>query len=59
MFDILDTPEKVQAFKELVNSKGYENSEDILAKDWIAINKEMNQKLIELEQKDARDKAPF
>ena len=59
MFDILDTPEKVQAFKDLVNSKGYENSEDILAKDWTVINKEMNQKLIELEQKDARDKAPF
>ena len=59
MFKILDTPEKLQAFKELINSKGYENSEDILAKDWTAINKEVNQKLIELEQKDARDKAPF
>ncbi len=64
LFQILDTPQKQQIFKTMLDEQGYKNSKDIPASKWTAIIKELNERLkANAEQQanieDARKNAPF
>lgn len=60
LFKILDTKEKQNAFKAVLTEFKYQKSTDILEKDWVSINKALNEKLKTLQNiQEARDEAPF